>query len=168
MPNGLGSFTPALGGALERRGVSRGAMGINQEILGRAREAGFFDPFGSPRLRALRRRRALQLADIQRGRAGTYGRLIGLDPMSQRAALSRADISANAGMAGGLLGADVEEQQRNLDFFRQLYGGELDFQRQRQLEREAAKREASGGIGTAVGGFAGKIGGRLIDKWIPI
>jgi len=157
MPLDLNRLPAGAGGVLQR-GAQRyqaSPMGMASRSINEAGEAGFFSPFGSPRLRALRRRRALQLSDAQRRRSSNYGRLAGLDPMATRQAMVDADISANAGTAGALNEAEFQEGQGNLDFQRSLFTGELDFMRNRALERERAKAASRGGIGQAIGSVAG-------------
>lgn len=133
-----------------------GSMRGNQQLLGQAGEAGLFNPLGSPRLRALRRRQYAANANAMRGRTSSYGRLLGLDPMAQRQALVDSDIGANQSLAGGLNQAEFDESNENRGFFRDLYRGELDFQRQRELQRQAERAAARGGMGQVVGGLAGR------------
>lgn len=140
-----------------------GSIRGNQQLLGRAQEAGHFDPFGSPRLRALRRRMALRRGDAMRSRTSSYGKLLGLDPMAQRSALVDSDLAANAGTSDFLNQAEFQDQSSAQDFSRGLYGGELDFNRQQMLQRQAERAARSGGLGQA----AGVIGGRVLNKFLP-
>lgn len=132
-----------------------GSLAGNRGVLNEASQAGYFSPFGSPRLRALRRRKFLQNSAAARAATGGYGRLIGLDPQSQRQLMTQATLGANANLAGGLNEGELQDQASNVGFFRNLYGSELDYQRQRQMQRDAQKAASRGGVGQFLGSVAG-------------
>jgi hypothetical protein len=154
-----GTLDPRTGGAF-----ASNPMNIAKEAIGGAREAGHFSAMGSPRLRALRRRRAMQLNAARRQAQGGAGQLYGLDPMQQKAALIRGDVAGNAALTSGLMGADFEEEQGQRQFLQGLYGQQLSYEQQRQLQKQQEKAAASGGIGQAVGA----IGGAVINKYLPL
>lgn len=130
-------------------------------LAGQYQEAGMFDPFGSPRLRALRRKRALGVNDALRRRMSTRGRLTGLDPMAQRQAMIDQELRGNEELAGGLNQAEYEDSQSNLQFGRGLYMGNLDYARQMALEKQRAKAANAGAAGQAVGAIGGALIGKL-------
>jgi hypothetical protein len=132
-----------------------GSAPNTQTMLRGGAAAGYFDPMGSARLRDLRRRRAVELAQIQRQSAGTYGHLVGLDPGSQRQALIDANLNANAGMAGSLNAEEAAMGNDTQNFYRGLYGQEQDYQHQMALQREANKQASKGGWGQLAGGLVG-------------
>ena len=130
---------------------SKSAAGISRGVIKEASEGGLFSPFGSPRLRALRRRRALAQNEAMRRRAGASSQLYGLDPMQRRQAMVESNIGQNAALSGSLGEADFQEEMGGRDFARGLFGGELDFQRQRQLAKEQAKAQSGGAFGSLLG-----------------
>jgi hypothetical protein len=80
--------------------------------------------------------------------------------MQQQGLLGQQEVSGNRALAEGLGEADFAEESGNRDFFRGLYGGELDFQRQRMLQREAEKaanKAAQGQMFGSLFGAAGKL-----------
>lgn len=147
----FGGLNRQLGGSLTAPGSIYG----NQQLLGEAGQAGFFSPFGSPRLRALARRRALFLSNLQRQRAGGYGQLVGLDPMAQRQALTQADIAGNEGLVGALNAADQQQAAANQDFFRNLYMNQLGYNQQMALAKQQQKAQQQAAMGSALGQLGG-------------
>jgi hypothetical protein len=74
-------------------------------------------------------------------------------PDTQREALLESDIEEPA--ARPAAGVDMQQEQGAQDFFRSLYGGERQFQQQRQLQRDAEKAARRGQAGAIVGQIAG-------------
>lgn len=132
-----------------------GSIAGNNAMLQEAQQAGLFSPFGSPRLQALARRRALFLSGIQRQRAGGYGQLVGLDPMAQRQALTQADIAGNQGLVGALNAADQQQAAANQQFFRNLYMNQLGYNQQLALAKQQQKAQRSAGLGSMLGQLGG-------------
>lgn len=145
----LGGIGKALG--------SRTAIGQAQGMLGEAREAGLFNPTGSPRIRALMRRRRLQDYRNARRRAAVGSRLYDLDPSRASAASNMADIAGTEGLSRSLGDADYEELTSNRDFYRSLFGQQLGHEQALQREREAAKAASKGGVGQFLGSAAGML-----------
>jgi hypothetical protein len=149
MPYGAGApaGNPFLRGAgsILGRGPT-GAMGALEGILGQGQAGGYFDPSGSPRLREALRRRALQGGDAQRRRAAVMSRLHGLSPEQARVAMLDADMGATQGTADAMNEGELQQLLGGQDWFRQLFSGQLDFQRQQMLQKEAARqaKEARG------------------------
>lgn len=147
--------------------AGRTSTGAADRLVGMGQDAGFFDPSGT-KMRAMRRRQAMRGARNRRRRGEVTSRLAGLDPFQQRAALFDLDRDVSGRTADFLTEADLNESMGNRDYFRDLFGGQLGFERQRQLDREAYDRskprfgDILGGIaGQAAGAFMGGLGGGM-------
>lgn len=133
--------------------------GQAEGMLNEARAAGIFDPTGR-RLRDMLARRAMLRYRAGQSRAGLLGQLYGLDPSQQRAAQVQQGIMGQEGLAGALNEADLQGYGQGSDFYRNLFMGGLDFERQRQLQKEAEKRQKKGFWGQVLGtglGIAGSL-----------
>jgi hypothetical protein len=106
-------------------------------------------------LAAMRRREALRNYRNRLRRGGTFGRLLGLDPMAQRQFLTQQQLGGTSDLADLLGQSQFQEQMGNRDFIRQLLSGQLDFERQKQLMKmqQDAQRGTLGGM---IGGLVGK------------
>lgn len=153
------SFRYAQGTPFMFSSMRNPAMGSTAEVGNRLREAqrfGYFDPGGSEAIRARARRRAFGFGRDRRTRAATLSRLAGLDPMQQRQAILESDMEGASQLGEQLHDVDQRQEEGAQDFFRGLYGGERQFQQQRQIARDQA-REArrGGGAGAMIGQIAG-------------
>ena len=140
-------------------------QGLGTDLVYEGQRQGFFDPKGSPYIRAMLRREALRNYRNRLRRGGVFGRSLGLDPMQQRQQLLSTELEGGNELSDFLGRGQSEELFSNRDFIRQLLGGETGFQRQRQLAKEEADRQKGslGGtigslVGTAAGSFAGGAG----------
>ena len=148
------------GGILGASGILSGtATGQLKGILSQGKE--LLNPWGSPRMMALLRRRALRIAQAQRGRGSRLSELYGVDPYAARGNAVNADVEASGGVANALNEAEYSDAAANRDYLRSLYGGQLDFERQRQLAKIQAKAQSQGGIGQAVGALGGALIGKI-------
>lgn len=136
-------------------GVAKSPYGIATSGIESARQAGFYDPMGSPLLRQQRRREALRRALARRRRGAVASRLYGLDPMSARAAAQGAEAESGADVADFLNRSQFEEQQGNLGFARDLFSNRLASDEARAAERRANRFRP----GAAIGGLAGRAAG---------
>src|SRR5574341_634972 len=136
-------------------GWGQSYSGQAKNMLGEARSAGLFDPTGSPRIRALMRRAALNRYLNARKRAGTSASLYGLDPSQTRAAQVYGDIAGHEGLASELGNADYNELTANRDFYKNLFGQQLGHEQALQLARQQAKAQSRGGVGQLLGTAAG-------------
>lgn len=150
----MAGFPGVVGGALKNNPIAQA-----NDLAGQYQREGFFNPYGSPRLRALRRRAALQRRQAMMQANQGAAQLYGLDPMQQRAALAQGNVYGNAATSGELANADLQTEQEQAGFGRQLFMGNLDYARQRQLQKELAKQQSQGGIGAAFGGLVGNVAG---------
>jgi len=143
------------------------ALGYGTDAIAEAGRQGYFDPNGSPKIRAALERRALRSARNRRRRGALTSRLLGLDPQQARAYQLQNETESGQQAADAIQGVNEQEMFGNRDYARSLLGGEIDYRRQRQLADE--ERKAQGGfwsgvgglIGTGLGGFAGGYGTAL-------
>jgi len=135
--------------------------GQAKSMLGEATKAGLFDPTNK-RLRDLVKRRALLSYGSGQRATGAESTLYGLNPAQSRAAMVNQDIAGRGQLADSLLGADLSGLQSGQNFYRNLFTGGLDYERQRQLAREQQKAQSQGGIGGAIG----SIGGALVSHFL--
>ena len=151
-------------------------LGQGQRQVGKAGEAGFFDPMGSPAIREAIRRRAMQAGDTARARTRLSGDVYGLDPAQKAFGNLQSDLNAQGDVAR--IGAGLEGQMLmdNQDYFRGVqdrFTGDAINSNQAGI-REAAQRDSArrarkgansleglvGGIaGQALGGWVGGFGG---------
>ena len=139
----------------------QGAQGAAQRAIGRAGEAGFFDPAGSDLIRRQVRAHALRTARNRVSRGGVLSRIMGLDPQQARAAQLGFEQGAGDDISGALNQSDLEQGLGNQEFFRDLFRQQIGFDQQRQLQREAA-REARRAQGSTLGRIAGAAAGAFI------
>jgi hypothetical protein len=132
-------------------------MGMAGNLVRQGQQSGLFDPFGSPRLRALLRQRALQLGQAQNQSAQGYGQLYGLDPMQRRAAMANSMISGAGNVAGALNNAEYEGANANANHLWNLLGQGLSGQQQMALQQQQQRAQNSGGFGQILGGIAGSL-----------
>lgn len=149
MATGLTGISSMLG--------SRSTIGQARNMLGEAQGAGLLSPTGSPRIRALMRRRALQDKMNARRRAMVGSRLNDLDPSRTAAALNMADIAGTEGLSGALGEAEYGELTANRPFYQGLFGQQLGHEQNMALERERARQASRGGLGSMLGTAAGML-----------
>lgn len=142
-----------LGGGVAQPGSISNVRGM----LGSAQQAGLFDPFGSPRLRAMLRQRAMQLYGAQQQNAQGMSHLWGLDPYQQRAAMAGAGIQGTGNLVGALNNAEYQGATSNIPFYQGLFNNQANFQQQQALMRQQQKMQAQGGFGQLLGGVAGAL-----------
>jgi hypothetical protein len=145
-------------------------------IISGATNAGFFDPMGSPMLRAAIRRRALRSAQNRRSAGAGAAQLAGLDPQAARQSFVDTNRGINADTSNFINDAEHGFLMGNQDFARGLFGGRLANEDQIAAEARQAKRErdargnplAAGlgtivgtGLGAATGGYGAALGSRL-------
>jgi hypothetical protein len=126
-------------------------IGQAQDLLGQARGAGLFDPFGSPRIRALMRQRAMQLFGAGQQNAQGLSRLYGLDPYQQRAALAGQGLMGTGQLTGALNNAEYTGATSNIPFYQNLYNSNLNFARQQNLQQQQQKAAQQGAFGSILG-----------------
>lgn len=136
--------------------------GQARTMLNEARSAGLFDPTNR-RLRELLKRRALLNYGSGQRATQAQSTLYGLNPSQSRAALVNQDIAGRGQLSDSLLGTDLSGLQSGQDFYRNLFTGGLDFERQQMLQRQAEEAARRGGIGSAVGA----IGGKVVSHFLP-
>lgn len=135
--------------------VANDPMRQAQSYIGAGQRAGFFDPNGSPLLTAQRRRTAIQAARARRRRGANAASLYGLDPSQTRAGLFQLDRQNSGDVADALNQGQYQEGIGNRDYIRQLFGGQLDYARQRDLAKYQADL-ARQNQGSFWGDLAGK------------
>lgn len=123
--------------------------------------AGFFNPQGSPAIRANLRRNALRNADNMRRRSALLSRFLGLDPNQARVAEVNADTEANRGTADLLGRGSLDELLSNRDYFRGLFGNQLGGEQQRNMMRYQQDL-SNPGLGGFLGGLLGQSAGAII------
>ncbi len=122
-----------------------------------AQAAGFFNPTGSSTIMALTRRNALRNADNARRRSALLSRLMGLDPNQARVAAVNQDTASSGETQNALDQAQYGQLEGSQNYFRNLFGGQLGQQNQRDLLKY--QRDLSNpGFGT----YAGEIAGRAL------
>jgi len=82
--------------------------------------------------------------------------------MARRAASLQADIGAAGDTAGFLNEAEEGDLANQRGFLQSLFTGQLDFDRQRRLQREQQKQQSRGGAGALLGGLAGRAAGAFL------
>lgn len=160
-----------------QQGFAQSPMGVANQAIRGAQEQGFLNPAGSPALRERIRRHALRTARNRIGRGGTLSRIAGLDPQQARIAQLQTEQGAGEDISNTLGSAFTQEELGNRDYFRSLFGDQLNFERQRMLQKEAAKqaRQAAGnplarlagaGLGFLPGGsfLSGLFGGGVSNN----
>ncbi len=164
MPSGLAGIlnrgydpNDPFGGLASGRGGDYGR--ITQGLIGRAGQAGFFDPMGSRAIRDAIIRRGRTRFESQRRRQSTLGQLAGLDPYQRRVAMLDTERMGGQGLADELNDLEAQQLLGNQDYFRSLYGGERDFQRQMQAQRAAERASRRGALGGTLGRLAGAAAG---------
>jgi hypothetical protein len=99
----------------------------------------------------------MRTADAQRRRGSVLSQLVGLDPYQQRVAMLDTERQASGNTADFLNNAQAQQLQGEQDYGRQLFGGQLDFESQKQLMKMKADaaEKARGGAGAMFGQLAG-------------
>ena len=140
----------------------------NTAIQG-AQSAGFFDPMGSPILRAALRRNALRSAENQRRRGSVLSRLLGLNPNEARAQQLQTEDAAGTNAADAINQGDLSFLTGNQDFLRSLFSGQLSAENQQALARLMATLQDRNrpGIGAAAGDILGKTIPGIVSHFLP-
>lgn len=149
-----------LGSILAR---ARGGFNAQRQLSGMLRggkEAGFFDPRGSQFVREQVRANALRNARNRLMRGGVLSRVLGLDPQQARVAQLQNELGAGSDISGALGEANLQQGLGTQDFFRSLLGGQLNFERQRQLQKQAERAANQQGVGQLIGGLGSAAIGR--------
>ena len=139
------------------------ALGYGTDAIAEAGRQGYFDPNGSPKIRAALERRALRSARNRRRRGALASRLLGLDPQQARAYQLQNETESGQQAADAIQGVNEQEMFGNRDYARSLLGGEIDYRRQRALQDQANQGPGFWGtvgglVGTGLGGLAGGYG----------
>lgn len=133
--------------------------GMSTDAVYEAQRQGLFDPMGSPAIMARLRRQGMRSMRNQMRRGSVTGRLLGLDPWSQRAAMMDIGRESAGGLADFLNQAQLGQMQSGQDWARGLMAQEREFAEQRRREREARKGGLGALLGTALGAGAGALVG---------
>jgi hypothetical protein len=131
--------------------------------LGGAQGMGYFDPAGSPYLRAVLQRRARRSADAMRRRGSVMSRLLGLDPYQQRQSMLDTERMASGTTANALNSAQENELMGTQDWMRGLLGTERGYQEQRRA-RGGWQSMLGQLLGMGAGAFTGGMGTGLAQK----
>ena len=114
-----------------------------------------FNPYGTPRLRNLMRRRVINNARSQMRGGQTLGRLYGLDPQQQNYANVLGQQQAGEGVANSLNDFEAGLANRGQDYLERLMFNRLDAATQERIARQQAKAQQQGGFGHTLGSLAG-------------
>ena len=162
-PTGLISYARTHPGGIHALFRRASPQGQASALLGQAQDVGLFNPLGSPRIRELMRRRALANYYAGRRRAGILSQLYGLDPSQRLAALANQDIAGHGELSSEISNADYAELTANRPFLQSLYGQQLSYAQQRELEKIRAQQQTP----AALGGLAGQAGAAVIGHYLP-
>jgi hypothetical protein len=132
-------------------------------ITKKATDAGFFDPTGSPLLRAALRRRAMRTAQNRRQAGAGAAQLAGLDPMSARQSFVDTNRGVNADTANDINESEFQFLQGGQDFARNLFSDRLRsedetkrLKLEAKMQKDAENRQSRRGFLSDNFGLAGQ------------
>lgn len=144
-----------------------GIIGQANRAIQGGQQAGYFDPMGSPAIRAAVRANALRTQRNRLQRGDVLRRLLGLDPQQQRAAQLGLEQQSGSDISNAILGADLGQLEGSQNFLRSLFGQQLAGQQQIAAARAAAKAQQAGGIGNFIGQLGGAVVPWALNRYLP-